>query len=166
MRRVNLLSAVREVRQAAPGVARPLAVGVSVLHSLSPVSKVTAPASLNGCPFDHRSAVLARAPNTSSPGAHTPTGPAHPSRNTEQAVAAIGDIRCSCHTRPVVSVPMGSSYVYRTVRVRLGVLSDADKLRVWRLRSEQSQAFNLGVELALAAAEKGMGCRGSTRSTS
>lgn len=49
---------------------------------------------------------------------------------------------------------MGSSYVYRTVRVRLGVLSDAARLRVWRNRSEQGQVYNLGVELALASVEK------------
>ncbi len=40
-----------------------------------------------------------------------------------------------------------SAYVYSTVRVRLGRLH----------RSEQSQAFNLGVELALASVENGAG---------
>ena len=49
---------------------------------------------------------------------------------------------------------MGASYVYRTVRVRLADMSDAAKLRVWQLRSEQGQAYNLGVELALASSEK------------
>ena len=65
-----------------------------------------------------------------------------------------GSVFCSCHTLWVSSFPMGASYVYRTVRVRLADMSDAAKLRVWQLRSEQGQAFNLGVELALASSEK------------
>ena len=61
---------------------------------------------------------------------------------------------CLCHTLSVSSFPMSSSYVYRTVRVRLADMSDTAKAAVWQLRSEQSQAFNLGVELALASSEK------------
>ena len=45
--------------------------------------------------------------------------------------------------------------MYQTVRVRLGRLSEAARLAVWKHRSEQSQAFNLGVEVALAAIDRG-----------
>ena len=38
--------------------------------------------------------------------------------------------------------------------MRLADLSDTAKAAVWQLRSEQGQAFNLGVELALASSEK------------
>ena len=48
-----------------------------------------------------------------------------------------------------------SSFVYSTVRVRLGRLSPLLLARLWGVRAEQSQAFNLGVELGLAGVEDG-----------
>ena len=60
---------------------------------------------------------------------------------------------------------MGSSYVYRTVRVRLADLPAEARLRVWQHRSEQGQAYNLGVELALAAAGKGDGLVAASSTT-
>ena len=45
-------------------------------------------------------------------------------------------------------------YVCSSVRVRLGRLSEGARLAVWKHRSEQSQAFNLGVELALASVDR------------
>ncbi len=48
-----------------------------------------------------------------------------------------------------------SVWVYKTVRVRLR-LSAGTRRRVWRLRSQQNQAFNLGVELGLGAVSGGL----------
>ena len=52
---------------------------------------------------------------------------------------------------------MGTAYVYRTVRVRLGHLSERARRAVWKHRGEQSQAFNLGTEIALASLDRDEG---------